>query len=460
MGHAVAVADGSAVRAPRRRARFGVGAQWALLLLAGALVWGLWPAAAVRRHEPAARRVEHDGFLAVAYAGVSQKGGGLRVTSETLRGHLEALIRAGYSPVTLEEVRAFVAEREPLPDRPLLLLFEDGRRETLLAAEKLLEERDIAATLVAHVAAMDRRSMSYPLWHHLRALAATGRWSFAVRASSELEALLREAATGGEETAAADGDAESAAARSEPEPAWRERLAAETEVLAAGIADRLGTASPVALVLAGAARGTAHDPARQAVHAIVGGHFPLLFAAEGYAFNHRDRPASGLSVLRVAPEWTGDELVRRLDAHRARRSPVRRFSERDWVFVHGAVACDGACVHLDPQGRRGAEAWLAGTESWQCLSGALALEPRADTQVWLLLRAQPGGDSLRLGWTGEAVELQARSAEGSFSRLASVPVAPGCARAEIEFRVLDRRVRFAVRGGEPVPRSFPIPLGL
>jgi hypothetical protein len=429
VGNAVAVVAGTNSPSRRSRLRLTPAMQWALLLLAFAVAWWVWPASSPARYEPAAPRVEYDGFLAVSYVGVGDEPDSSRVTPERLREHLDAILEAGYCPITLEDARAFLLDRTPLPGRPLLLVFEDGRRRTVREAEALLQASNLPATLVVHADATEQKSFSYPLWRHLRSLARTGRWSFA--------------------------------ARLEPDPAPPERTTRGGARAAALVADRLGGDATLALIAPASMREAGAVPAADRRPRGVDERFALAFAPDGYAFNHRDRPATGLSMLRADPTWTGKELVSRLAAHEHRRGAVHRFSAGDWVFTYGDIACAGNTVRLDPLGRRAAEAWLAGTESWRCLSGHVALETRPETQSWIVLRSAPGGDFLRLGWTGSRVEVQTCVGGGEPLRLASEGVAPGLDRAEIDFRLLDARIRITVQGGEDAsPRTYPVPRSL
>jgi hypothetical protein len=161
-------------------------------------------------------------------------------------------------------------------------------------------------------------------------------------------------------------------------------------------------------------------------------------------------------MLRVDPAWCGEEFVARLDAQGPRRKPATKTAPYDWVHVLGDVTCRGSGVVLDSRGRRTAEAWLAGTESWRCVSGSVTLRAAPESQSWILFRSGPGRDFVRLGWTGARVELQARDGADGLLRLASV-AAPDAERVVIEFRVLDRRVRFSVRGSGAEPRSHTLP---
>jgi len=417
--------------------RLSPGVQWILLGLGLIALWYFWPTSTRRVYSVSGRRVEHDGFQALSYVGVSHEPGRTRVSPERLREHLEALRAAGYRPVTLDDVRAFLAEKRPLPARPLLLLFEDGRRDTVREAEPLLEEYDVPVTFIVQPEAMEEKRFDYPLWHHLRALATSGRWSFATSGLTGLDTLLAEAL--GDESA--DGT----------------RLARRIDETALLLARRLEGEAPIAFVFPVSHRVTPSVANIHAVHRMVARHFPVAFSARGYAYNARGSAATGLTHLRVDPTWTGKELLRRLEAQGGRRDAISRFSERDWILTLGRVSCEDGTITLEPTEHGSAEAWLAGSEAWRCLSGRVVLPARAGTQTWLYLRSRPGGDFLRLGWTGSRVELQTCVEPGELRRLAFATPRSALDEVAVSFRMFDRRMRFTARGCESPRRSFPVP---
>lgn len=62
------------------------------------------------------------------------------VTPRRLREHVEALLAAGYTPVSAEAVIAYATEGTPLPEQPVLLMSDDGYASALEVAMPVLSE--------------------------------------------------------------------------------------------------------------------------------------------------------------------------------------------------------------------------------------------------------------------------------------------------------------------------------
>ena len=79
---------------------------------------------------------------------ISETGkGGSTIAYDTLRAHLLALKGAGYHTVSLQQIADFVLWGEPLPDKPILLTFDDGYLSNYEKLFPLLEDLNIQASI-------------------------------------------------------------------------------------------------------------------------------------------------------------------------------------------------------------------------------------------------------------------------------------------------------------------------
>ena len=98
--------------------------------------------------EPSA---EDHGFIALSYFGVDRIGdSGTRIGQEQLRSHLEYLRAQGYVTITQRDILAYYQQGKPLPERSLYLMFEDGRRDTAIFAQEIMEDLNLKATIMTY----------------------------------------------------------------------------------------------------------------------------------------------------------------------------------------------------------------------------------------------------------------------------------------------------------------------
>ncbi len=87
-------------------------------------------------------------FVAVSYFGVEKfnNDSATLISQERLDEHLAALQRNGYVTVSQQDILNYYAYGGSLPEKALFLLFEDGRRDTAVFAQPLLERYNYLAT--------------------------------------------------------------------------------------------------------------------------------------------------------------------------------------------------------------------------------------------------------------------------------------------------------------------------
>ena len=106
-----------------------------------------------------------------------------RVTPEQLESDLEWLSENGYKSVTAAEVTAYANSRGDLPEKPVMITFDDGYYNNLAYALPLLEKYDMTAVVSVvgeytdKDAAADPHvpSYSYLTWEDIGELSDSGR---------------------------------------------------------------------------------------------------------------------------------------------------------------------------------------------------------------------------------------------------------------------------------------------
>jgi peptidoglycan/xylan/chitin deacetylase (PgdA/CDA1 family) len=102
-----------------------------------------------------------------------------------LESRIEHLRKAGYRTIGLPQFIRFLRGRPvSLPDRPLLLTFDDGRAEVLDDADPVLREAGYEAVLFVDTGRVEARAKGYLTWDGVRALQHSGRWDVQLESGS------------------------------------------------------------------------------------------------------------------------------------------------------------------------------------------------------------------------------------------------------------------------------------
>lgn len=116
------------------------------------------------------------GFVALAYFGVERTGNQNLIGVERLHQHLQALKKIGYVTITQQDVLDYYQSGKELPEKSLFLVFEDGRRDTAIFSQKILEELNFKATMLTYPEKFEKKDPKFLMPNELRQLEKTTFW--------------------------------------------------------------------------------------------------------------------------------------------------------------------------------------------------------------------------------------------------------------------------------------------
>ncbi|MEA5060720.1 MAG: glycoside hydrolase [Candidatus Pelethousia sp.] len=93
---------------------------------------------------------QDNGFITVSYFGTDIQGDETHISAQRLEDHLTALRESGYVTITQQDILDYYEKGKKLPERALFLMFEDGRRDTAIFTEKILEKLNQKATVLTY----------------------------------------------------------------------------------------------------------------------------------------------------------------------------------------------------------------------------------------------------------------------------------------------------------------------
>lgn len=91
----------------------------------------------------------------------------------------------GFHTISLADYARFAGgDASGLPDRPILITFDDGRADSFRGADAVLARYGMRATMFVITARADGPAPGYLGWDDLRAMAASGRWDLQLHAGA------------------------------------------------------------------------------------------------------------------------------------------------------------------------------------------------------------------------------------------------------------------------------------
>lgn len=118
----------------------------------------------------------HNGFIALSYFGVDRSGSPKLVAKKQLDQQLKILHDQGYITISQQDVIDFYQKGQALPDKALFLSFEDGRNDSSLFAQPLLEKYNFKATFLSYANKMGNRDRKFLQPKDMLKMMKTGYW--------------------------------------------------------------------------------------------------------------------------------------------------------------------------------------------------------------------------------------------------------------------------------------------
>ena len=116
------------------------------------------------------------GFVSLSYFGVGRTGNQTLIAAARLREHLQALKALGYVTITQQDILNYYQSGKNLPEKALFLIFEDGRRDTAIFSQKILEDLNYKATMLTYPEKFEKVDTKFLMPKELRELEKTTYW--------------------------------------------------------------------------------------------------------------------------------------------------------------------------------------------------------------------------------------------------------------------------------------------
>ena len=120
---------------------------------------------------------EDRGFIALSYFGVDRIGDtSTLIGKEQLRRQLTELHEQGYVTISQKDILDYYRSGKALPPRALYLMFEDGRRDTAIFAQEIMEDLNFKATIMTYPEKFAHKDPKFLLPKDLREMETSSFW--------------------------------------------------------------------------------------------------------------------------------------------------------------------------------------------------------------------------------------------------------------------------------------------
>jgi len=326
---------------------------------------------------------------------------GYSVSPETFKDHMFALKRAGYTAITTTELEGFLLAGKELPDRSVLITFDDGRKDSFFPADPVLRALNYKATMfVITKFSLYNESVFYLHDRELEYMHRSGRWELQSHGKDDHEHyeinedeeqgifLTNKLWLPGE-------------GRLETDDEYLRRVRAELEISKQELDDRYGiNVTSFAFPFGDFGdRETNYPGSKDVLMSQVRAVYKLSFFQHGadtrFTHNHPAQFANDTfaHVYRVTVNstWSGDKLVSYLEQGRAKPLPYHDAMDTDagWIRAWNNAHFADSRMRLTPIATEaGAGAVLDGTYTWGNYSLRADVGVNDGTSVYVWVRFQ------------------------------------------------------------------------
>lgn len=98
----------------------------------------------------------------------------LSVAPDDFREQMAYLAENGYSTITFEDLSRAIADKQDLPDKPVIITIDDGYRDNYENGFPIMQEYGITATIFLVTDPIDQGNPNYMTWAMVEEMAAAG----------------------------------------------------------------------------------------------------------------------------------------------------------------------------------------------------------------------------------------------------------------------------------------------
>ncbi|BAL81913.1 hypothetical protein SELR_02050 [Selenomonas ruminantium subsp. lactilytica TAM6421] len=321
------------------------------------------------------------GFVALSYFGVDHIGDtSTLIGQKQLEKHLQELKRQGFVTITQQDIKDYYQQGRPLPEKALFLMFEDGRRDTAIFAQPILEKLNFKASMMSYGENVESHDLKFLKPSELEELEDSTYWELGTNGYrleyinvfdryhnyiGEIDPLRYAMLTPYLERDynhyLMDYIRDKNGVPKESYGHMKRRISYDYEKLKDVYSSNLGKVPGAYVHMHGNTGKFANNPAVSAVNEKwIRELFPMAFNREGYCFNQRNSSLYDLTRMQPQPYWSINHLLMRIKYDI--NTPIEFVTgdtdrQNNWNLITGAAEVDKETYTLTtlPEGEALAE---------------------------------------------------------------------------------------------------------
>lgn len=337
---------------------------------------------------------QDQGFIALSYFGVGRTGTSKLVSKSQLDAQLKALYEQGYTTISQQDIIDYYRNGKKLPDKALYLSFEDGRNDSALFAQPLLEKYNYKATFLSYADKMGNSERKFLQPKDMLKMTRTGYWELGTNGNRltyinifDSEGRYIGVKDEGELTSKSNVEyynhylmdfiRDENMIPLENRAEMEERIQADYEAMNKVYTESLGYVPGTYMIMHANALGSGMnqlvaDANTEQIEQLFG----MNFNREGMAFNSQDSDLYNLTRVQPAPYWSTNHLLMKLHKDQGQSMQFVRGDKQQadkWELLGGAVEfSDNRFVVTSPPSQAGT-VYLKGSEETDVTVSAKAL---------------------------------------------------------------------------------------
>lgn len=269
----------------------------------------------------ASKWVQKDGFTALSYSGVSYKKASGLISKSQLDKQLKALHDSGYITLSIQDVENYYKNNGRLPSKSLLLMFEDGRKDSFIFAQSILEKYNFKAVMFTYASNIEDNNYIFLKKRDLSYLDKNSFWECGSSGYRFLRINVYKKNAANPLKNGNDTDMQYThylmdylrdenGIPLESKKQMEERITYDYDEMNKVYKDVLGYQPKIYMIMhAGSIFNNMNTAVQEANLKSIYKYFDIMFARKGSGYNTKNDSIYNLTSLEVNPDWTGDMLI-------------------------------------------------------------------------------------------------------------------------------------------------------